>query len=327
VAQFSLGIQHEIVPSVIWILQYVGNLAWHQNIERPINNFPLLTPNSIRQASAQGTLTNNGNANAYRTYAGFGGISQEENTTNSNYNGFQTAVRLQDKWGLSGEIDYTYSHMIDITTADLNTVSNPYNLKYDKGSDTTYDRRQILQGNYIYKLPIFNKDNGLLHTALGGWEVAGNWVVESGVPVSAGLSTPVDPIGLGGGYTDRANVVGKIHYHKGNPDDWFSTPGTDGGADPLAVPVAGYAGGPNLGFGNGRKDTFIGPDQVNFVTSVYKDFAVKGSSYFEFRAESFNTFNHAEFTVLNATEGGNNYGKVTGAQDGRVLEFGAKFVY
>ena len=43
VAQFSLGIQHELKPSMIWVVQYVGNLAWHQNIERDINNFPLTT--------------------------------------------------------------------------------------------------------------------------------------------------------------------------------------------------------------------------------------------------------------------------------------------
>ena len=41
VAQFSLGVQHELKPSMIWVVQYVGNLAWHQNIERNINNFPL----------------------------------------------------------------------------------------------------------------------------------------------------------------------------------------------------------------------------------------------------------------------------------------------
>ena len=344
VAQFSIGVQHQLLPSVIWTVQYVGNLAWHQNIERPINNFPLLTPNSVRYNSAIGNLTNNGNANAYRTYGGFGSITQEENTTNANYNGFQTAIRLQDKWGLTGEIDYTYSHMIDITTADLNTVSNPYNLKYDKGSDPTYDRRQILQGNYIYKLPIFNKDSGMLHTALGGWILAGNWIVESGLPFSAGLSTGTDVIGLGGGYTNRANVVGKIHYHK-TADNWFSNPLTDGGADPLGLPTPGFGGGPNLGFGNGRKDTFLGPDQVNFVTSLYKDFAVKGSSYFEFRAETFNTFNHTQFGNLVTTDNfkptfnsngtlasagnvpGNNYGQITSAHAGRVMEFGAKFVF
>ena len=33
VAQFSFGIQHELKPSIVFVVQYVGNLAWHQNIQ------------------------------------------------------------------------------------------------------------------------------------------------------------------------------------------------------------------------------------------------------------------------------------------------------
>ena len=67
-----------------------------------------------------------------------------KNTTNGNYNGFQTGLRLQNKWGLSGEIDYTYSHEIDLTSSDLTGVSNPFNVKYDKASGNL-DRRQMRQ--------------------------------------------------------------------------------------------------------------------------------------------------------------------------------------
>ena len=28
VAQFSLGVQHEVIPSLIWVNQYVGNIGW-----------------------------------------------------------------------------------------------------------------------------------------------------------------------------------------------------------------------------------------------------------------------------------------------------------
>ena len=116
-AQFSLGVQHELKPSMIWVVQYVGNLAWHQNIERHINNFPLSTTSHPlrRQGDGSGKYAGdvcpNGKAPAnladsptlYRTYPGYGGITQEENTTNGNYNGFQTGLRVQNKWGLSGE--------------------------------------------------------------------------------------------------------------------------------------------------------------------------------------------------------------------------------
>jgi hypothetical protein len=329
VAQFSLGVQHELKPSLIWVVQYVGNVAWHQNIDRPLNNFLLTTSNSLREASVgyNGASLKgiNGLANALRTYQGFGTILQEENTTNTTYNGFQTGLRAQNKWGLSGELDYTYSHNIDLTDTDLVQISNPWNLKYDKGS-SGFDRRQILQANYIYKLPIYTKSSGLMHTVLGGWEIAGTVIAETGLPVASGFGGVTDTIALGGGYTNRANIVSKVSYHH-KVNNWFSTPATDGGADPQAAPTPGYLGGPNLGFGDGKRDSFVGPNRFNFTTSLYKSFALSERSHFEFRAESFNTFNHTEFNSIGTTTGGSNYGQATSTYDPRALELGGKFVF
>jgi hypothetical protein len=112
-------------------------------------------------------------------------------------------------------------------------------------------------------------------------------------------------------------------------NDWFGTV-ADGGAtvDPQAPPTPGYAGGENLGFGDGRRDSFIGPGRVNFTTSLYKSFAVTERAHFEFRAESYNTFNHTEFSSVNAGYStGGNYGQVTGDWSPRVLQLGAKFVF
>ena len=119
--------------------------------------------------------TNLANADLYRTYQGFGDINQQENTTNGNYNGFQTGLRIQNRWGLSGEIDYTWSHEIDITTQDLRGVSNPWNLKYDKGSGFL-DRRHILSANYVYNFPSSQTAPAGPRLMLGGWEVAGTVV-------------------------------------------------------------------------------------------------------------------------------------------------------
>jgi hypothetical protein len=334
VAQFSLGIQHELKPSVILVVQYVGNLAWHQNIDRYINNFPITTPNALRAAFAGNSLDSTvypAGANELRTYQGFGSINQEENTTNTTYNGFQAGLRLQNKWGLSGELDYTYSHNIDLTDGDLNQTSNPWNDNYDKAG-SGYDRRHIVNANYIYRLPIFNKSTGLMHSILGGWDLAGTFIDETGEPLASGFGGENDSIGLGGNYTNRSNIVNKIHYHK-RVGDWFDTLADSSvgvAGDPQGEPVDGYAGGPNLGFGNGRRDSFIGPGRVNFTTSLYKSFAVTERAHFEFRAESFNTFNHAEFTSVNAgysTNTTGNYGQVTGDNAPRVLELGSKFVF
>ena len=38
---FSLGVQREISHSIIWVVQYVGNIQWHQNIvNNALNSLP-----------------------------------------------------------------------------------------------------------------------------------------------------------------------------------------------------------------------------------------------------------------------------------------------
>jgi len=370
VAQFSFGIQHELRPSIILVTQYVGNLAWHQNIDRPMNNFPTTTPDLLRAKSAGlnglglGSLP--GSANSLRTYQGYGSITQEENTTNTTYNGAQVGLRIQNKWGLSGELDYTFSHNIDLTDTDLAKVSNPWNLKYDKAS-SGYDRRHIFQGNYIYKLPIFNHSTGLMHSILGGWDLAGTFVDETGEPFQSGFGGVSDTIGLGGDYTNRADIVGKIHYHH-KVDNWFDHGAAAGSVGtctiydangiakdhsellPQCAPLPGYKSydkngnllsgvpvGPNMGFGNGRRDTYVGPGRVNFTTSLYKSFAFTERAHFEFRAETFNTFNHTAFKDIGTVAGGSggsisggqscNYGVACSTFDPRVMEIAGKIVF
>jgi carboxypeptidase family protein len=329
VAQYSLGVQRQLQPSVIWVVQYVGNRAWHQNIERHINNFPLSTPMSIRANAGDpnnNTGTNPGghtlaNSELYRAYPGFDDITQEENTTNGSYDGFQTGIRVQGQHGLTGELDYTWSHEIDITTYDLGQVSNPFDLKYDKGSGAL-DRRHILSANYVYALPIFAHSGGVRQSLLGGWQLAGVVTAESGVIIAnqgPGLSINYDPVGLDGGYTNRPNISGKVHYTK-KPNQWFDKSN-------FSAPIPAWAGGPNQGFGNAHKDAALGPGRLNFDTSLYKTFRITEGSGFEFRAETFNTFNHTEFNGIGSNFGNGNFGQPTSTWDPRVLQFGGKFTF
>jgi hypothetical protein len=351
VAQFSLGLQREVAPSMIWVVQYVGNIAWHQNVQHHINTFPLSTSNQVRcmqgdggakyqpngtnpDAGCTGGFTNAGGADFYRTYQGYADINQQENTTNGTYNGFQTGLRLQNRWGLSGEIDYTWSHEIDLTSYDLNNLTNPWNPKYDKGSGAL-DRRNMLNINYIYKMPFFAKSSGLTKSILGGWEIAGTIIDTSGGIIAnqgPGLSLTYDPIGLNNSnsaYGNRPNVSGKPHYLK-------QTSGKRQWVDPssFSAPVPAWLGGPNQGFGNAGKDIVVGPGRVNFTTALYKSFSMTERMHIELRFESFNTFNHFQPNAVSSNLGldntlkpNNNFGQITSAWDPRTLELGGKFVF
>jgi hypothetical protein len=339
VAMYSLGVQREIVPSVIWVVQYVGNVTWHQSAQRNINNFPTSTIDPVREAD--GTHASNylgQQLSEYRTYPGYAAIGQEQNDTNGGYNGLQTGLRIQNRWGLSGEVDYTYSHEIDIQSVDLNSsgpggLSNPWNTRYDRGSGVL-DRRNIFSANYVYKLPIFTKSQGLVKAIAGGWQLAGTVVDESGVPSVITMSTANDLIGLGGGYTNRPSLTGKMSYPH-TRSEWFNNTSSGGACVSGAlwcVPTAGYAGGANLGFGNAGKDAVVGPGLVNFTTSLYKVFQFTDRVSFRLNVESFNTFNHAEYDGVStgyspASIG--NFGAETsgGSVQPRNLQLGGRLVF
>ena len=119
-----------------------------------------------------------------RVFDGYSGITEQENNTNGNYNGFQTGLRIQNRWGLSGEVDYTYSHEIDITSTDDSGIDNPFNIKYMKGSGI-FDRRHILSINYIYKLPIFK--------AAGPHALGSRWLGSLPAPIIDETGVPTTP--------------------------------------------------------------------------------------------------------------------------------------
>jgi hypothetical protein len=309
--QYSLGVQHELAPGVVTLVQYVGSGGWNQDDDRAINTLPL---NDItdRQAVSKGA-----NANLYRMFPGFAGITEDDNATNTSYNSLQAALRMEHKHGLTAQFAYTYAHEIDIEGGDLSTVSNPFNLRYDRGSGT-YDRRHNFEANYVYNLPFFNHASSPAERSLlGGWVFSGVTSSETGLPNNVTYGT--DTVGLGGGTTNRPNLVSKASGPK-TRQEWFNT-------SAFAAPTAPWNGGGNNGFGTAGKDDIRAPGLINWNLSLFKSFAVNESTKFELRVESYNTFNHTEFNGIDAGFTDGNFGQVTSANDPRTLQFGGKFLF
>jgi hypothetical protein len=319
-ANYSFGVQRQIAPAVVAVIQYAGSIGWDQNDDRNINTLPLTDPNNaanpydLREGVSNGSL----NANIYRIQPGFAGITQEENETNFSYNSLQIGLRMENRHGLTTQVAYTYSHEIDEVSNDLNGLSDPFNPAYDRGSGA-FDRRHILNVNYIYNFPFFeHSTNWAARTALGGWQFSGVTVAQSGTPEYITYTGATDTLGLGGGTTNRPDLVAPISYPKKRLA-WFST-------SSFANPTPPWLGGPNQGFGNAGKDAVVGPGLFNFNWSLYKTipFKQEGPSL-ELRFEFFNVFNHTEFNNIDQNSGDSNFGQVTTAYDPRTLQLGAKF--
>jgi Carboxypeptidase regulatory-like domain len=332
-AQFSLGIQRQLAQSLIAVVQYVGTTGWHQNNDRAVNTLPLtnIDPNDPtknpyfdRQGVAGQLKDSSGNAlpplnaNLYRQFPGFSSVTQEENASNFNYNGFQAGLRMENRHGLTLQLAYTWSHALDAVSGDLNSVSNPFNIHYDYASGAL-DRRHIFNVNYIYALPSFAHGNALQRTLLGGWSLSGVVVAQSGSPVNPTFGT--DVLGLGGGTTNRPNVVSNITYPK-TRTAWFNK-------SAFAAPVAPWLGGANQGFGNAQRNAIVGPGNFNFNTALFKSipFTAGEGTRLELRFESFNTFNHTQFSGLDTAFTDGNFGQVTSSADARRLQLGGKFYF
>ena len=324
-ANFSLGIQHEVAPSVVAVVQYAGSIGWDQNDDRQINTLPLAnqdagctvdpgSPYCDREGVATGVL----NANLYRIFPGFSNINQEENETNFGYNSLQAGIRLENRHGLTTQVAYTWSHEIDEVSNDLNGLSNPFNAKYDRGSGTAFDRRNIFNVSYVYALPWFAKSTNLAaREILGGWEVSGVTVAENGVPDYITYTGP-DVVGLSCCFTNRPDLVSKVSYPK-KQGAWFST-------SSFADPTAPWVGGSNQGFGSAGKDAVVGPGIFNWNLSLSKSIPLTAHEgpKIELRFETFNTFNHTQFQGVDTGSHDGNFGQITNDYGPRTMELGGK---
>ncbi len=318
---FSLGIQRELAPSVVAVVQYVGSDGWNQSDDLQINTLPLTDPTNSanpyddREGVANGSL----NANIYRNFPGFSAINEEQNESNFNYNSLQAGIRLENKHGLTTQVAYTWSHNIDLYSNDLYGVSDPYNLKYDRGSDDTFDHRNDLNVSYVYNLPFGAHGSMLARDTIGGWTISGITVAESGVPQYI-TYTGSDVVGLACCFTNRPDLVSKVTYPK-TVSAWYSK-------SSYADPVAPWNGGPNEGFGSAGKDSAVGPGLFNWNLSLFKAIPLnEHGTNIQLRFETFNTFNH--FIPQGVDDGSHdgNFGAIVNDYGPRLMELGGKFVF
>lgn len=311
--QYNFGVQRQLSPISVVSLAYVGNTLYNQVHGVNINTLPLTDPNRLAVCGRNcGYSGPSYNPNLGRFFPGFAGINHIVSTNLHNtYNSLQASLLVHARKGLNVSVAYTWSHAIDYGSSDEAGMDNPFNFAYDKGN-ADYDRRNVVQISYFYALPFFLHGNALTRSTIGGWQVSGITTFQSGTPMSANLG--YDNLGLGGGTNSRADLVGPISYPK-TQSHWFS-------ANSFAAP------GP-LEFGDsGRNDiTMPGLDNWNFALSKTFPLWSEGSNL-ELRFESFNVFNHTEFSgVNNSFSSGDSFGEVNSTYDPRVLQLGGQITW
>jgi len=298
--------------NAVLTVTYVGNSNYHQSRGRNINTLAQDDPHRLGVCGSNCGYTGAQlNANLYRPYQGWGSIAPMELAGNSNYHSLQVTVRATAWKNLTLNSSYTWSHAFDIIDGEIfANINNPFNARWDYGP-AGFDRRQISVTSFIYKSPFFTgSGNQLTRTLLGGWELSGIALFESGTPTSIGAGP--DVLGLGGTTGNRANITAPITYPKTRLQ-WFST--------------SSFVRPGPLQFGTAARNDVVTPGRNNWNMALYKAFQVKERARFEFRAETFNTFNHTQLTGLQTSITSGNFGQLTSANAPRIFQLGLKFLY
>lgn len=309
VYSYNLGIQQELRAGLIADVGYVGTLG--RNLLRTINI------NQLRPGAAQ---ANRGiNLNALRPYQGYGTINLQDTGDSSNYNSLQATVNQRYRSGLNFGVSYTFSRTLDSSSGSFQDI---YNARADYGLSSIH-RANILSVNWVYEIPFFRTTGPrVARLVLGGWEVSGISLYQSGSPNS--VTVPEDVAGIGAGST-RADVVADPTLPSSGRtlQRWFNTE--------AFLPGSRMIQGQ---FGNSGRNVLIGPSYTQTDVALMKNFRVRERFRFQFRGESFNVLNHPSFTGINTTvrfdaqgRPAQNYGAVTSSGPGRVLSFGLKLLF
>ncbi|MHB8503208.1 MAG: carboxypeptidase-like regulatory domain-containing protein [Candidatus Acidiferrales bacterium] len=269
---------------------------------------------------------------AVRTaFPGYGNIGTLRDVANSTYHSLQaSATRTVGDLTLS--VSYAYSHSIDDSSdRSDNAFVNAYDLAANRAS-SNFDQRHSLSVSYVYGLPFF-KGSGLEHTLLGGWQVSGITVAQTGLPFSVtnGLSNFGDNAGVGNG-----TGTGSRPDLTGNPNSGFTANQDPTQRGPLAYNPLAYVAPTGLTFGNVGRNTLNLPGRVNFDFGVFKNFRISEKAGFDFRWENYNLFNHTQYDSINSsmltqvtpgTFAGTNFLHLNGTHDPRRMQFGLRFYF
>lgn len=308
---WNLSVQREVARNTVVQVAYVGDKGTHLLSEADINQVPA----ALRIADPTASY------DALRPYPGYHVITAIIPEFNSNYNSLQVSVHRQVTKGLNFGVAYTWSKTLsDSSTDRSNAPYDSYDFALDYGP-TSFSRPQVLVFNYVYDLPFFNGQQGLVGHVLGGWEISGITTFESGVPTQIRqLHDPFDSFGTGSGkgigidpspIVPRPDVVGAITLPK-TVAQWFTVSSFQD--------AVGH-------FGDSAVGNVLGPGRNDWDFGLYKNFRISERFSAQLRGEFFNLWNHTSFSSFQNDIDLSNAGDITAAHDPRIIQLGMKLYF
>ena len=367
--RWSVGMQRELPFNFIVDVSYVGSKGTKLYINEDLN--PLVRP-ELRITPAGYTGPTSGRLDNLQ-----GGRTVRTNGGSSIYHAGQAEVRRRFANNFTLTASYTFSKLIsnmdEVFAATGNGISNsslsqtPTILGGERldRAISFFDRTHRASFTYVYEVPLFREQRGFVGRLLGGFQLSGVTIFESGVPFT--VSNGVDADGIGGSGTDRPNInpngqAGVRAVPVVNAQGFITGyVNPDAGNAPIDPNTARYIANPTFTAGLPGSVSRVGtaprnsertPGIENFDFNILKRTRISESTALEFRTEFFNIFNHPQYGIAsvspfalapNGNPGGANFigtnttGSAAGVYlqpntrlsdgGGRVIRYQLKFIF
>ncbi|MBL8218969.1 MAG: hypothetical protein JNL62_07060, partial [Bryobacterales bacterium] len=316
IQQWNFATQFQVSRASTFEMAYVGNNGR--------NLFALYERN-------QTPFGVDGSVAANRPFPLWQGIQTGASRARSKYNAFQTKLEHNYSGGLYLLASYTWASALDQAGAwDSGASPQLYDLfdaEWARMSQTPMHRYTTAVS---YDLPFgrghkwgsnWSRAADLI---AGGWKISTILSYRSGLPINVGLnSNGIDPA-TGQAYRFLQRNGGGLRPDRAGEANTGISPSENRfaflSANAYRVQALNTPG-------NAARNSAYGPMQFNTDFALRKEFRVTERHRAEFRWESFNFFNNVNFNNPATTFGNTNFGWITGAGDGRVMQLAVRYQF
>jgi hypothetical protein len=240
------------------------------------------------------TLNRINPATGTRPFPQFAAVGEKSYAGNSNFHALQVSLKRSFTHGFLWQTQYQYSKAItdaSVGAGETVAIENISCRACDR-SVSPYDAPQSITNSAVYQLPFGTRrrfmHGGLAGRLFGGWELSGLFTTRNGLP---NLAPGVSIIPAGGQTISQ----------------WWNIAA-------FAVPAAKT-------WGNSGRYLGRAPGVATLNTALEKRFPIREHLRASFRAEAFNTLNHA---ILSAPAANIStpatFGKITASSSPRRLQ-------
>jgi hypothetical protein len=185
-------------------------------------------------------------------------------------------------------------------------------LSYEWG-DALFDVRHRLVVSFGAEVPSPDRYGAFVQKIAGGWQVNGIVQYQTGFPLSV-TNSQLDIRFL----TNRPDATCDPNVNAPQTTDrWFDT------SCFVVRPLAQTGERP----GNAGRNTIRGPGFAATDLSLFKNIDFGAGRRVQLRFEAFDLFNQVHFNNPSGAIGTANFGRITSALDGRVVQLGVKYLF